>query len=131
MPMLMIVTAQVTKEITQGKTTGIWQEIWVTISQFLPFGSSSKETYNKLKFKKNYAEVRISDQAPELNQFSIDLLTDFTPEVVETSYYTLLTLVLNMGAFKAIIDIIVAFLTGHFIYLSYSTFVSRHIQRDL
>lgn len=67
MPMLMMVTAQVTKEITQGKTTGIWQEIWVTISQFLPFGSSSKETYNKLKFKKNNAEVRISDQAPELN----------------------------------------------------------------
>lgn len=36
-----------------------------------------------------------------------------------------------MGAFKAILDILITYLIGNYIYKSYSTFVSRHIQVDL
>ena len=49
----------------------------------------------------------------------------------ETRYYTPMDLLLNFGAFKSILDIFIGLVAGMFIYKSYSTYVSREIQREL
>lgn len=45
----------------------------------MPIGAKKKVQINKLIFNKRNEGGTVTDKVQELNQFNIDLLTDFTP----------------------------------------------------
>jgi hypothetical protein len=73
----------------------------------------------------------VSIQKATTMEFNIILDLNFTPSVQETKYYTFWSFFLELGAFRSIIELVVAIIAGASIYKSYSTFMSRQIQRDM
>lgn len=51
--------------------------------------------------------------------------------MTETKYYSLLDLLLDIGAFKSVLEIAAYVLVSAYAYKSYSTYVSRQIQKDI
>ena len=121
--------------INSGKSEnpGFWRALLTFVFQIIPAGDVGSENYMALNFG-TYMNPNSTVQVKVLNQqttfFYVNLRGDFVPQVTETKYYSFLDLLLDIGAFKAVLEIIAYILVSAYAYKSYSTYVSRQIQKE-
>lgn len=119
------------KHIENGNCTGFVNCAMSALNFFDPIEDHDKTVMWSTGFEASHNDYLVSNQQLPTASFFIDTAVDFYPQVTEHLVVGPMTALLRFGAFKSVLEIIIAIITSVFVYRSFKNFVARQIREDI